>query len=81
MKIAQKSILRIKEMIKKDREKLPDSFLNMVKNDIYNAVNSYFDVEIENVKIDYVVDNDGNYQIQLQIISKGIKKIGFINHI
>ncbi|MBQ9793231.1 MAG: cell division topological specificity factor MinE [Clostridia bacterium] len=78
MKLAQKSLIRMKSILKQDKEQLSQPFLNMIKNDIANIVNSYLDFK-DNIAIKYFVDEDGFYDFQINIKANRLKKVNFYN--
>lgn len=79
MKIAQKSLERLKDILKRDKENISQPMLNMIKSDIYNVVNAYLDVKQNDVNIKYFINEDGFYEIDLKIKTKRIKKVQFFN--
>jgi len=79
MKIAQKSLERLKDILKRDKENISQPMLNMIKSDIYNVVNAYLDVKQNDVSIKYFINEDGFYEIDLKIKTKRIKKVQFFN--
>lgn len=78
MKLAQKSLIRMKSILKQDKEQLSQPFLNMIKNDIANIINSYLDFK-DNITIKYIVDEDGFYNFQINIKANRLKKVNFYN--
>jgi septum formation topological specificity factor MinE len=78
MKTAQKMTLRLKNMLKHDKEKVSQPLLNMLKSDIFQIVNNYFELRLEDMDISYFVDADGNYQFEIKLSSKRIKKANFL---
>lgn len=79
MKIAQKSLERLKDILKRDKENISQPMLNMIKSDIYNVVNAYLDVKQNDVNIKYFINEDGFYEIDLKIKTNRIKKVQFFN--
>ena len=67
MKLAQKSLIRMKSILKQDKEQLSQPFLNMIKNDIANIANSYLDFKNEDIEIKYFVNENGFYNFQIEI--------------
>ena len=79
MKIAQKSLIRIKNILKKDKEKISQPLLNMIKSDLFNVVKSYLDVNQNDISIRYFINEEGIYEIDLKIKTNRIKKVQFLN--
>lgn len=79
MKLAQKSILRIKDMLKRDKESIPVPLINLIKNDLFNTLNNYLDIYPEDINLSYYVNNDSMYHIEISLESNRIKKVNFLN--
>ena len=79
MKSAQKSILRIKDMLKRDKESIPVPLINLIKNDLFNTLNNYLDIYPEDINLSYYVNNDSMYHIEISLESNRIKKVNFLN--
>lgn len=79
MKIAQKSLERLKDILKRDKENISQPMLNMIKSDIYNVINAYLDVKQNDLNIKYFINEDGFYEIDLKIKTNRIKKVQFFN--
>ena len=79
MKIAQKSLERLKDILKRDKEKLSQPLLNMIKSDLYNVVSSYLDVNQNNINIKYFINEDGFYEIDVKIKTNRVKKVQVFN--
>jgi len=79
MKLAQKSILRIKNILKQDKESVPEPMLNMIKNDILSLLCNYMDLTTnrENINLVYYVDDNGKYNFELKLQASRIKKANF----
>ena len=74
MKLAQKSLLRIKKMLKFDKERVSQPLLSLLKSDIYGVFDSYFEPSLEDISISYFVGKDGKYHFRLDIGAKRMKK-------
>ncbi|NCB48675.1 MAG: hypothetical protein EOM55_03550 [Clostridia bacterium] len=79
MKIAQKTSLRLKNMLKQDKEKISLPLLSLMKSDIFQIVSNYFELRLEDMNICYFVDADGKYQIEIKLMSKRVKKANFLS--
>ena len=79
MKIAQKSLERLKDILKRDKENLSQPLLNMIKSDFFNVVNSYLDVNQNNINIKYFINEDGFYEIDIKVKTNRIKKVKVFN--
>lgn len=79
MRFEQKSINRIKNILKQDKERLPAPMLNMIKSDVYFALNGYFNIAPEDIDLRYFIDNEGFYALNIGIRCGRIKKINFLN--
>lgn len=79
MKLAQKSILRIKNMLKRDKESIPIPLINLIKNDLYNILNNYLDIYPEDINLKYYINNDSMYHFEINLETSRIKKVNFLN--
>lgn len=77
MKIAQKSIMRMKNILKQDKESLSLPLLNMIKSDVYGVFSNYININPEDIEIKYFVDSDGFYDFELKMKASRIKKVNF----
>lgn len=78
MKIAQKSMLRIKDILKKDKENVSKPLLALIKSDIYSVMCGYFEVKLEDVLVSYYVGEDNKYHFEIKITSNRLKKLNYL---
>ena len=79
MKIAQKTLMRMKSILKNDKEKISLPLLNMIKTDVYAIINNYFEVCPEDINLVQSVNDDGFYDFDIKIKASRIKKVNFLN--
>lgn len=79
MRLEQKSINRIKSMLKQDKEKLSLPLLNMIKSDVFALLHAYFDLHPQDIDLRYFVNEDGFYDLNIGVKCGRIKKINFFN--
>ena len=79
MKIAQKTLIRMKSILKNDKEKISLPLLNMIKTDVYAIINNYFEVCPEDINLVQSVNDDGFYDFDIKIKASRIKKVNFLN--
>ncbi len=77
MKTLNKSLDRLSQMLKADKQNLSDSFLQQIKSDVFEVLNKYFCISIEDVKLDYLITNLSEYNILINLKSKRIKNMMF----
>lgn len=77
MKLAQKSLLRIKDILKQDKEKISEPLLVQIKSDIFDTLKCYFDIVLQDVNVSYFINESGKYQFDISITSNRVKKINF----
>lgn len=77
MKLAQKSLLRIKDILKQDKEKISEPLLVQIKSDLFDALKCYFDIVLQDINVSYFVNQFGKYQIDISLTSNRVKKINF----
>ena len=77
MKTLNKSIDRLSQMLKADKQNLSESFLQQVKSDVFEVLNKYFSISTEDVKLNYVVTNLPEYSVSINFSTKRIKNMMF----
>ena len=78
MKVAQKSMLRIKDILKKDKENVSRPLLSLIKSDIFSVMNRYFEVKLEDVFVSYYVGEDNKYHFEIKVTTNRLKKLNFL---
>ena len=78
MKIAQKSMLRIKDILKKDKENVSRPLLSLIKSDFFSVMNRYFEVNLEDVFVSYYVGEDNKYHFEIKVTTNRLKKLNFL---
>lgn len=74
MKLAQKSYNRLKEILKLDKQQLSQTHLMQIKSDIYDVLKNYFEITLQDVNVDYFLNNLNKYQINISASSSKVKK-------
>ena len=77
MKLAQKSLLRIKDILKQDKEKISEPLLVQIKSDVFDTLKCYLDIVLQDVNVSYFVNDSGKYQFDISLSSSRVKKINF----
>lgn len=77
MKLAQKSYLRLKNMLKRDKEPISPILLDEIKSDLFLVLNEYFDCSILDLNLEYKTDNNGIYDFEIYFKANSVKKINF----
>ena len=77
MKLAQKSLLRIKDILKQDKEKISQPLLVQIKSDIFDTLKCYFDIVLQDINLNYFINQQGKYQVDISLTSNRVKKINF----
>lgn len=78
MKIVSKVENRIENILKIDKENVPTTFLNLLKSEIYNLVSNYCFLSLQDVKMNYFVDQNGLYNFKFEIKSNRLKSKKFL---
>ena len=63
---------RLSSIIQKDKEHNPKRLINVIKSDFFYLISNYFEVDFNDVKIDYEVEN-GKYNIKIECVGDRIK--------
>lgn len=79
MKIIQKSIDRMQNILKHDKDQVSLPFLNMIKSDIYCVLNGYLNIFPEDINIKYYIEDNGLYNFDIKLRANNIKNIKFFN--
>lgn len=79
MKLAQKTYNRIKNILKQDKDKITEPFLKEVRSEVFLTLNQFFSINIDDVKINYFLNNNNNYELNINIKTDNIKKTNFFS--
>lgn len=79
MKLAQKSILRIKDMLRRDKENIPEPLINLIKNDVYSILNNYLEISPNDINLKYFIDDENLYNFEVALKTNRVKKVNFLN--
>lgn len=79
MKLAQKTYDRVKNILKQDKDKISEPFLKEIKSEIFLTLNQFFDVCLDDVKINYILNDNNLYELNINLKSANIKKTNFFN--
>ncbi len=64
---------RLKNMIVIDKKENPQRIERLIKSELLYVLKNYFDVTYENLDVDIFVDNNGTYNLSLNLKSNTIK--------
>ncbi len=79
MKTAQKSMDRIKNILKMDKENISLSLISLLKSDIFSVIDGYFVSSLQDIKMNYYVSEDGKYHLSFEIECSRIKKLNYLS--
>lgn len=65
--------MRLKDVIKKDKEDSPRYVKDVIKSDFFYMINNFFDVEFGDISIDIDVDDNNKYSISISAIGDRAK--------
>ena len=65
MKNAKRGVERIKKVILQDRTGAQDNVLAVIKSDVFEVLDDYFEVNPQSVTADIGLDVQGTYEIRL----------------
>ncbi len=77
MKNAKRGVERIKKVILQDRTGAPDDVINVLKSDIFDVLDGFFEVNPHSVVAEIQVDNVGTYEIKFSARAfrvRGVRK-------
>lgn len=74
MKLAQKSFNRLREILRIDKEQLSHTHLMQIKSDIYDVLKNYFEITLQDVEVEYFLNDLNKYQIKIEASSDKVKK-------
>ncbi len=78
MKIASKMQNRIENMLKRDKEDVPPAFLALIKSEIYSVMSNYCFLSLNDIKMNYYVDEKGNYHFKFDVSTSRLKSKNFL---
>lgn len=65
MRNAKRGVERIKKVILQDRTGAPDDVIKVLKSDIFEVLDGFFEVNPQSVVAEIKVDNVGTYEIKM----------------
>lgn len=68
-------LARLRRVILNDTLKIPNGVVEILKNDLFNVLGSYFDIEKETLKIEITVGEDGKYNLSLTAQGNSAKNL------
>ncbi len=79
MKLDKKTMIRIKDILKQDKENISRPLLTLIKSDVYSVFSNYFVTNLEDVEILYFVGEDNKYHFEVRVLSQRLKKMNFLS--
>lgn len=79
MKLDKKTMIRIKDILKQDKENISRPLLTLIKSDVYSVFSNYFVTNLEDVEILYFVGEDNKYHFEVKVLSQRLKKMNFLS--
>lgn len=73
------SLLRLKKVLLSDKINMPNGFLMVLKKDLKNVLDSYFECNEDSLKIEVDTDTNGEYDICITSKAERIKSPKFFN--
>ena len=63
---------RLNSIIKKDKTKNPQYFIDVIKSDLYYLLNNYFEVDFEDIEVGISL-NEEKYHIKVSSLAERLK--------
>lgn len=79
MKLDKKTIIRLKDILKQDKENVSRPLLSLIKSDVYSVFSNYFETKLEDVEIIYYVGEDNKYHFDVRVLAQRPKKMNFLS--
>lgn len=61
---------RLKNLIASDRKENPVKIEKLLKSELVNVMRNYFEISMDNVDLSILINKDGWYDIQLNVLSQ-----------
>jgi septum formation topological specificity factor MinE len=71
-------INRLDNVIKKDKKTNPQYMKEVLKSDIFDLLNNYFDVNFSDININIDLNNNNLYTININAIGDRMKSMGIL---
>jgi len=72
-KNAQKGVNRLKNVLLSDKYTNPERLNEVIKSDILYVLKNYMDITSDDIKLNFTLNDDGNYQLRLAASCKRLK--------
>ena len=79
MRLAQKTYYRLKNILKQDKDRITEPFLKEVKSELFFTLNQFFDIKLDDISLNYCLNDKNMYEVDINLISNDIKKINYFN--
>jgi len=76
MKNAKRGVERIKKVILQDKTGAPEQVLAVLKSDLYELLDGYFEVNPQSVSLEVEVDEYGFYRIAIGAKAFRVRAVG-----
>ncbi|MCK9575176.1 MAG: cell division topological specificity factor MinE [Clostridia bacterium] len=72
-KNTQKGVNRLKNVLLSDKFTNPERLNEVIKSDILYVLKNYMDIDTDDIKLNFTLNDDGNYQLRLSASCKRLK--------
>ena len=80
MKCAEQSFDRLKDILKKDKENISVQLLNLIKTDLFQVLNGYFELGLKDISLTYHIKDNGKYHLSIDVLANNVRhNLFFIN--
>ena len=69
----QKGVNRLKNVLLSDKYTNPERLNEVIKSDILYVLKNYMDITSDDIKLNFTLNDDGNYQLRLAASCKRLK--------
>lgn len=77
---ASESFYRLKNVLISDKQFNPEQVKKILKADLIKVLKNYADFDTDNLLINFSIDDNGNYQIQISITAQRLKIFGHLDN-
>lgn len=78
MKENDKFLTRMQNILKLDKEEVTRPLLNLIKSEIFLVLSRFFEIEKEDVMLNYFVGEDLKYHFEISVSTKRIRKTNYL---
>lgn len=68
----------LKQILVSDKHFVPSEIKNIMTSEVFKCLQNYLEIEPENIKSDFDIDENGDFRFDVTVTTKRIKILGIL---